>query len=160
MAEVNWKAIAAALTTEISAVSGVGTISSYMPIVPTEEEVRALLPRDSLNRLNYWVIRRSNFNINREGAHTSSQWWFHTMAIDGWVSTTDAGQSLESFQDLADSVALSISTNISLGLDGNASCQVGDIRVDPIDIVLFAGILCHHVLIQVEVRHLKIVRYT
>jgi hypothetical protein len=152
-----YAAIESAIITVLQGNSEVNTIYAYMPLLPTDADVKAYIPFDSQDRFNFWVILRESIELNREHTTNHEQWWLHSFTIHGWISTSNNGASYVTFQDTVNSLLQSLSSNITLGLsDETYSGPPSAI----ISVEKFYNVICDHVEMHIQVRTRVTVNYT
>jgi len=152
-----WTVISEKLTDILKNIEGVGLVLSYMPVISTVSDLLALDIVDGNKQVNFWIVERQAFRINRENTNTCTQEWIHTFRISGWKSTTGRNSSYVDFQNLVENIMEAFSANITLGLP-NSTMALSP-SVNRIDVSWVGDYMCNFVDISMPVRELRTVNY-
>lgn len=152
-----WTDIQSKVIEILDGITGIETVLNYMPVIKTLEDLREIAPLDSSGRINFWVVERISFRINREGMNLRTQEWVHTFRVVGWIATTGDNTSYNDFQNLVESIMEALSENITMGLQN--STMVLSPNVERIDIDWLGDFMCNFTEITIPVREIRTVNY-
>lgn len=116
--------IRSALKTTIEAVTDVGIVSDFDPLVTTEDQFRTFFFNDDLGYVLGWTITRER--TEEVDAVTSLNWRSHDIVIKGYRGALEADGSAtptaeKDFQDMVEAVCVVLRNRQDDGLGGNVS---------------------------------------
>jgi hypothetical protein len=150
--------IRAALVATLSSVPEVGLVHSYERYAKDVGALREMYQGwfDGDSQLRGWFVRRRRFSAEAKvaGRRTITTTW----SITGYQALSDAAASELTLDALVDRIAEAIENNPTLSGTVRAR-QVADpagVTLEDAGAVMFAGVLCNHVRLQLITEHTEI----
>lgn len=147
--------IRAAIVALLGSVPDIGVVHAYERYAADRTRLRALYvePTGGQEQLLGWFVRRSAFSAARltPGRRTVTTTW----QISGYMSLADAAESEISMDALVDAIAEAFEANPTLGglVINRREADPAGITLEDATPVMFAGVLCHAVQLQLITRH-------
>lgn len=147
--------IRAAIVTLLASVPGIGVVHAYERYAADRTRLRALYTGGVAGQelLLGWFVRRSAFSVARltPGRRTVTTTW----QITGYMSLADAAETELYIDALVDAIAAAFEARPTL--DGlvihRREADPAGITLESATPVMFAGVLCHAVQLQLITRH-------
>ena len=149
--------IRAAIVETVETVPDIGCVHAFERYASDRTRLRALYVSSigGRDQLRGWFIRRKEFSAARTGA--SRRTITTTWEIVGYMALADEAETELAFDGLVDAIADAFQANPSLNgtvvttiFDDGAGLSQADSGP-----VMFAGVLCHAVSLQLKTRHVE-----